>query len=123
MTMGVATANSILLVAFSRDQMAAGVSPVKAALAGGATRIRPVLMTALAMIIGMIPMALGFGEGGEQNAPLGRAVIGGLIFATVSTLFFVPVVYAAIHEALDRRHARKIAKQTPAPQVAPAGTD
>ena len=75
------------------------------------------------MIIGMIPMALGFGEGGEQNAPLGRAVIGGLVFATVSTLFFVPVVYAAIHEAIDRRHARQIAKQTPPPQVATAGTD
>jgi len=109
MTMGVATANSILLISFSRDRIAAGVAPLQAALEGGATRIRPVLMTALAMIIGMIPMALGIGEGAEQNAPLGRAVIGGLIFATVSTLFFVPVVYAAIHEALDRRTAKRAA--------------
>jgi multidrug efflux pump subunit AcrB len=124
MTMGVATANSILLVSFSRDQMALGISPVKSALAGGATRIRPVLMTALAMIIGMIPMALGIGEGGEQNAPLGRAVIGGLILATVSTLFFVPVVYAAVHEALARRRARHAAQETPPPaRVATAGTD
>jgi multidrug efflux pump subunit AcrB len=103
MTMGVATANSILVIAFARQQRDAGVEPVAAALAAGATRIRPVLMTALAMIIGMIPMALGLGEGGEQNAPLGRAVIGGLVFATVSTLLFVPVVYAAIHLSLERR--------------------
>jgi multidrug efflux pump subunit AcrB len=103
MTMGVATANSILVIAFARQQREAGVEPLAAALAAGATRIRPVLMTALAMIIGMIPMALGLGEGGEQNAPLGRAVIGGLVFATVSTLLFVPVVYAAIHLGLERR--------------------
>ena len=103
MTMGVATANSILLVAFARDRMAQGAAPAAAALDAGATRMRPVLMTALAMIIGMIPMALGIGEGAEQNAPLGRAVIGGLIFATVSTLLFVPVVYAAVHEWLARR--------------------
>jgi multidrug efflux pump subunit AcrB len=103
MTMGVATANSILLVAFARDRMAQGAAPAAAALDAGATRMRPVLMTALAMIIGMIPMALGFGEGAEQNAPLGRAVIGGLIFATVSTLLFVPVVYAAVHEWLAKR--------------------
>jgi multidrug efflux pump subunit AcrB len=106
MTMGVATANSILLVSFARDREAAGVVPNQAALEAGATRMRPVLMTALAMIIGMIPMALGFGEGGEQNAPLGRAVIGGLGFATLSTLLFVPVVYAAIHDWLVRRAAR-----------------
>jgi multidrug efflux pump subunit AcrB len=106
MTMGVATANSILLVSFARDREAAGVIPNQAALEAGATRMRPVLMTALAMIIGMIPMALGFGEGGEQNAPLGRAVIGGLAFATLSTLLFVPVVYAAVHDWLDRRAAR-----------------
>ena len=74
--------------------------PLSAALEAGATRIRPVLMTALAMIIGMIPMALGLGEGAEQNAPLGRAVIGGLLFATVSTLFFVPVVFAGVHQRL-----------------------
>ncbi|MEP7298358.1 MAG: efflux RND transporter permease subunit, partial [Burkholderiales bacterium] len=104
MTMGVATANSILLVSFARERLAAGIPPLSAALEAGATRIRPVLMTALAMIIGMIPMALGIGEGAEQNAPLGRAVIGGLLFATVSTLLFVPVVYAAVHRRLARRH-------------------
>ncbi|HEX4329977.1 MAG TPA: efflux RND transporter permease subunit [Burkholderiales bacterium] len=107
MTMGVATANSILLVAFARERSEAGVPPLAAALEGGATRIRPVLMTALAMIIGMIPMALGLGEGAEQNAPLGRAVIGGLLFATVSTLFFVPVVYAGVHQRLARRHGAR----------------
>ena len=103
MTMGVATANSILLVSFGRDRMAEGVEPLAAALEAGATRIRPVLMTALAMIIGMIPMALGIGEGAEQNAPLGRAVIGGLVFATVSTLLFVPVVFASVHVRLRKR--------------------
>jgi multidrug efflux pump subunit AcrB len=106
MTMGVATANSILVVAFARQQREAGSAPLAAALEAGATRIRPVLMTALAMIIGMIPMALGLGEGGEQNAPLGRAVIGGLLFATVSTLLFVPVLYAGVHQRLARRAAR-----------------
>ena len=107
MTMGVATANSILIVAFARQRMAEGLEPIAAALDAGATRIRPVMMTALAMIIGMIPMALGLGEGAEQNAPLGRAVIGGLLFATVSTLLFVPVVYAGIHRRLAlRRGAR-----------------
>jgi CzcA family heavy metal efflux pump len=103
MTMGVATANSILLVSFARQRRDEGIEPLAAALEAGATRIRPVLMTALAMIIGMIPMALGLGEGGEQNAPLGRAVIGGLLFATVSTLLFVPVVYTAVHLRLLRR--------------------
>ncbi|MEO8525574.1 MAG: efflux RND transporter permease subunit, partial [Caldimonas sp.] len=106
MTMGVATANSILLVSFARQRRDEGAGPAEAARDAGATRIRPVLMTALAMIIGMIPMAVGLGEGAEQNAPLGRAVIGGLIFATVSTLLFVPVVYAGIHERLERRRAR-----------------
>ncbi|HEY3635711.1 MAG TPA: efflux RND transporter permease subunit [Caldimonas sp.] len=105
MTMGVATANSILLVSFARQRQQEGASPVLAARDAGATRIRPVLMTALAMVIGMIPMALGIGEGAEQNAPLGRAVIGGLLFATVSTLLFVPVVFAAVHERLVRRSA------------------
>jgi multidrug efflux pump subunit AcrB len=104
MCMGVATANSILLVSFARDRMDNGVPALQAALEAGFTRMRPVLMTALAMIIGMVPMALGFGEGGEQNAPLGRAVIGGLIFATVATLFFVPSVFAMIH---GRRQARE----------------
>ena len=103
MTMGVATANSILLVSFARQRLGEGASALTAALEAGSTRIRPVLMTALAMIIGMIPMALGLGEGAEQNAPLGRAVIGGLLFATVSTLLFVPVVFAAIHTRLARR--------------------
>jgi CzcA family heavy metal efflux pump len=106
MTMGVATANSILMVAFARQRSLAGSPPLTAALEAGASRIRPVLMTAFAMIIGMIPMALGLGEGAEQNAPLGRAVIGGLLFATVSTLFFVPLVYAGIHSRLARRRDR-----------------
>jgi len=109
MTMGVATANSILMVSFARKRLDEGVPPLSAALEAGATRIRPVLMTALAMIIGMIPMAIGFGEGAEQNAPLGRAVIGGLLFATVSTLFFVPVVFAGIHRHLARRNAARSA--------------
>jgi len=97
MCVGVATANSILLVSFARERMDAGLSAFQAAMEAGFTRIRPVIMTALAMIIGMVPMALGMGEGGEQNAPLGRAVIGGLLFATVATLFFVPVVFTMIH--------------------------
>ncbi len=103
MCMGVATANSILMVSFARDRMQVGVPAAKAALEAGYTRIRPVLMTALAMIIGMFPMSLGLGEGGEQNAPLGLAVIGGLLFATVATLFFVPCVFAMVH---GRREAR-----------------
>jgi len=97
MCMGVATANSILLVSFARERMNAGASALQAALDAGFTRFRPVLMTALAMIIGMLPMALSLGEGGEQNAPLGRAVIGGLLFATLATLLFVPTLFAAIH--------------------------
>jgi multidrug efflux pump subunit AcrB len=107
MTMGVATANSILLISFARQRLADGAPPLSAALEAGATRIRPVLMTALAMIIGMVPMALGFGEGGEQNAPLGRATIGGLLFATLSTLLFVPVVFASAHRYLAHRAARR----------------
>jgi len=110
MCMGVATANSILLVSFARDRMQAGIPALQSALEAGYTRIRPVLMTALAMIIGMLPMSLGLGEGGEQNAPLGRAVIGGLLFATVATLFFVPTVFTMIH---GRREARQAgAKQS-----------
>jgi multidrug efflux pump subunit AcrB len=97
MCMGVATANSILMVSFARERIDAGASALQAAIDAGFTRFRPVLMTALAMVIGMAPMALGLGEGGEQNAPLGRAVIGGLIFATVATLFFVPTVLSLIH--------------------------
>jgi multidrug efflux pump subunit AcrB len=97
MCMGVATANSILMVSFAREQMDEGKNARDAAIEAGFVRIRPVLMTALAMIIGMVPMAVGLGEGGEQNAPLGRAVIGGLIFATFATLFFVPCVFSLIH--------------------------
>jgi len=108
MTVGVATANSILVVAFARERMHAhGDDPGTAALAAGIARFRPVLMTALAMIIGMVPMALGLGDGGEQNAPLGRAAIGGLLFATVATLFFVPVVFSLLHRhtpQLQERH-------------------
>jgi multidrug efflux pump subunit AcrB len=113
MTMGVATANSILVVSFARQRLEAGSPPLSAALEAGATRLRPVLMTALAMIIGMVPMALGLGEGAEQNAPLGRATIGGLLFATVSTLLFVPIVFAAVHRRLERRRRRHEAADAP----------
>jgi multidrug efflux pump subunit AcrB len=97
MCMGVATANSVLVISFAREKLTEFGNATQAALEAGFVRIRPVLMTALAMVIGMLPMSLGLGEGGEQNAPLGRAVIGGLIFATVSTLFFVPVVFSMVH--------------------------
>jgi len=97
MCMGVATANSVLVVSFARDRLAQGADAVSAAMDAGYVRFRPVLMTALAMLIGMAPMAFGLGEGGEQNAPLGRAVIGGLTFATIATLFFVPTVFAMLH--------------------------
>jgi multidrug efflux pump subunit AcrB len=96
MSIGVATANSILLVTFANEQRREGKSAFEAALEAGRTRMRPVLMTAAAMIIGMLPMSLGLGEGGEQNAPLGRAVIGGLFVATLTTLLFVPVVYSLL---------------------------
>ena len=96
MTIGVATANSILMVVFANDERTAGKDQFEAALNAGFTRLRPVIMTALAMIIGMLPMALALGEGGEQNAPLGRAVIGGLMLATVGTLFIVPVIYSLL---------------------------
>jgi multidrug efflux pump subunit AcrB len=115
MCMGVATANSILMVSFAREQMSEGKSAREAALQAGFVRIRPVLMTALAMIIGMVPMAIGLGEGGEQNAPLGRAVIGGLIFATFATLFFVPCVFSMIH---GRRERRKRRGESPSPALA-----
>ncbi len=103
MSVGVATSNSILMVSFAREQMNEGKNARDAALEAGFVRIRPVIMTALAMIIGMVPMAIGLGEGGEQNAPLGRAVIGGLLFATFATLFFVPCVFSIIHGRLERR--------------------
>jgi multidrug efflux pump subunit AcrB len=108
MAMGVATANSVLVVTFANEQRREGRSPAQAAHDAGVTRFRPVLMTALAMIIGMFPMALGLGEGGEQNAPLGRAVIGGLVVATMATLVLVPVAYAAIHARLEARAARRL---------------
>jgi CzcA family heavy metal efflux pump len=107
MCMGVATANSILMVSFAREQMDEGKIARDAAIEAGFVRIRPVLMTALAMIIGMVPMAVGLGEGGEQNAPLGRAVIGGLVFATFATLFFVPCVFSMIHGRRGRRSGRQ----------------
>ena len=114
MCMGVATANSILVVKFASEQMEEGKDPVAAALQSGFTRFRPVLMTALAMIIGMTPMALGLGDGGEQNAPLGRAVIGGLLFATVSTLFFVPTVFSILHGLHYKPDENTVKSQTSA---------
>jgi multidrug efflux pump subunit AcrB len=100
--MGVATANSILVVSFARERLEELGDAAQAAVEAGITRFRPVLMTALAMIIGMAPMAIGLGEGGEQNAPLGRAVIGGLLFATCASLVFVPTVFSLVH----RNHAK-----------------
>ena len=105
MCMGVATANSILVVSFATTRYVEHGNPVLAAVEAGATRFRPVAMTALAMIIGMVPMALGLGDGGEQNAPLGRAVIGGLCAATVATLIFVPAVFALLHSGTKRKTA------------------
>jgi multidrug efflux pump subunit AcrB len=113
MCMGVATANSILVVSFARDRLDQGATPLQAAYDAGFTRFRPVLMTALAMVIGMLPMSLGLGDGGEQNAPLGRAVIGGLLFATIATLVFVPTVFAAIH-------GRRAAKHVPPNHLTPS---
>ena len=104
---GRATANSIL-VELAREQMETGQDSMTAALQAGATRFRPVIMTALAMIIGMVPMALGLGDGGEQNAPLGRAVIGGLIFATVSTLLFVPTFFSLLHGRVAAKEATEM---------------
>jgi multidrug efflux pump subunit AcrB len=107
MSIGVATANSILMITFANDQRKEGKNAHDAALAAGLTRLRPVVMTALAMIIGMLPMSLGLGEGGEQNAPLGRAVIGGLTLATFTTLFLVPVVYSAFRQKAPQTHVEK----------------
>jgi multidrug efflux pump subunit AcrB len=110
MTIGVAVANSILLITFAGEQWLSGKSAIAAAFEAGQTRLRPVLMTATAMIIGMLPMALGLGEGGEQNAPLGRAVIGGLLVATLCTLFFVPVVYSLLHRKAPRAVSPEMAE-------------
>jgi multidrug efflux pump subunit AcrB len=109
MCMGVATANSVLVISFAREKLEELRDASAAAVEAGFVRLRPVLMTALAMIIGMTPMALGLGEGGEQNAPLGRSVIGGLIFATFATLFFVPVVFSIIH--------RRYGEHSPVPDL------
>jgi multidrug efflux pump subunit AcrB len=109
MCMGVATANSVLVISFAREKLNELGDATAAAIEAGFVRLRPVLMTAMAMMIGMAPMSLGLGEGGEQNAPLGRAVIGGLFFATIATLFFVPVVFSIIH----RRYGEKPAPQAP----------
>jgi multidrug efflux pump subunit AcrB len=97
MSIGVATSNSVLVVTFANERLAETKDAFRAAVEAGTTRLRPVIMTATAMVIGMVPMSLSLGEGGEQNAPLGRAVIGGLLFATMATLFFVPVVFSLVH--------------------------
>ena len=116
MTIGVATSNSILMVVFANDERTAGKSQQEAALNAGHTRLRPVIMTALAMIIGMLPMALAFGEGGEQNAPLGRAVIGGLLFATFGTLFLVPTIYSLLKKQAPIDYAQEIADESGLPE-------
>jgi multidrug efflux pump subunit AcrB len=113
MCMGIATANSILVVSFAKERLGEHGDSVRAAVEAGATRFRPVVMTALAMIIGMIPMALGLGDGGEQNAPLGRAVIGGLLAATVATLLFVPAVFSLLHYRVSRVGANAVGQSDP----------
>jgi len=120
MCLGVATANSVLVVTFARNNLKEGMTPLKAAWEAGTGRLRPVLMTALAMIIGMVPMALGLGEGGEQNAPLGRAVIGGLVLATIATLFFVPVVFSVLHRKAPAPKTNESNEPTPSHEVLPA---
>jgi multidrug efflux pump subunit AcrB len=111
MCVGVATANSILMVTFANDERVTLPSPRDAMLSAGHARVRPVLMTATAMILGMVPMALGLGDGGEQNAPLGRAVIGGLMFATVTTLFVVPIIYSYLRTKPPVDHERQLMRQ------------
>jgi multidrug efflux pump subunit AcrB len=123
MCMGVATSNSILVVSFAREQLEETVGDAAmSALNAGYVRFRPVLMTALAMIIGMVPMSLGLGSGGEQNAPLGRAVIGGLLFATVSTLFFVPTIFSVLHGRAERRRREREARRRPQREQLMAGS-
>ncbi len=111
MCIGVATANSILMVTFANDERMVVDSAREAMLSAGYARIRPVLMTATAMVLGMLPMSLGLGEGGEQNAPLGRAVIGGLMFATVTTLFVVPIIYSYLRKRPPIDHERRLAEK------------
>jgi multidrug efflux pump subunit AcrB len=111
MCIGVATANSILMVTFANDERALVPSAQEAMLSAGYSRVRPVLMTATAMMLGMLPMALGLGEGGEQNAPLGRAVIGGLLFATVTTLFVVPIIYSYLRTKPPVDHERRLEEE------------
>jgi multidrug efflux pump subunit AcrB len=120
MCLGVATANSVLVVTFARQNLHQGMTPLKAAWAAGTGRLRPVLMTATAMIIGMVPMALGLGEGGEQNAPLGRAVIGGLLMATVATLFFVPVVFSVLQRSVSAPEKSEPDRLMPVQGIIPA---
>jgi multidrug efflux pump subunit AcrB len=121
MCMGVATANSVLVITFARERLQELGDASAAALDAGFVRFRPVLMTALAMIIGMLPMALGLGDGGEQNAPLGRAVIGGLLFSTVATLVFVPVLFSLVHDGKARRRAQQQSAAAPSPLTTPSG--
>jgi len=113
MCLGVATANSVLVVTFARQNLIEGRDAIRAAWEAGSTRLRPVIMTAAAMIIGMVPMALGLGDGGEQNAPLGRAVIGGLVVATIATLFFVPVVFSLMHRHTAEPEPIRLPRPTP----------
>jgi len=120
MCLGVATSNSVLVVTFARDHLQEGMEPLQAAWEAGSGRLRPVLMTAMAMIIGMVPMALGLGEGGEQNAPLGRAVIGGLVIATFATLFFVPVVFSVLHRTVSVPVKSESSQPSPPQGVIPA---
>src|SRR5882724_3054317 len=120
MCLGVATANSVLVVTFARAHLQEGMAPLQSAWEAGTGRLRPVLMTAMAMIIGMVPMALGLGEGGEQNAPLGRAVIGGLVLATVATLFFVPVVFSVLHRNVPTPKTNESNEPAPAHDGLPA---
>jgi multidrug efflux pump subunit AcrB len=120
MCLGVATANSVLVVTFARTHLQEGKHPIQSAWEAGTGRLRPVIMTATAMIIGMIPMALGLGDGGEQNAPLGRAVIGGLMLATVATLLFVPVIFSLLHRQTVATATSEPETHLPGPELSGA---